>query len=80
MGEVRQLFAVNSLAPTNEDKARYLEYLAACVRNGELAIGKAVLIVSDPDGAVGYHAFGDPHNAGEMVGIVEFAQLKMMAG
>ena len=80
MGEVRQLFSVNAVAPTTEDKARYLEYLAAQLRSGEIEISKAALIVSDTAGNVGVYPFGAPCNAGELVGIIEFAQLKLMTG
>lgn len=79
MGEVHQLFSVNSLAPTSEDKAAFLELLAGRVRSGKLNIARAVLIFTDPEGDVGYEPFGEPTDMGKLVGMVEFAKFKMIA-
>lgn len=80
MGEVRQLFRVNQLAPDAESQAAYLEQVAAMVRAGEITIARAVLVYSEPmpTGQIQYLPFGSPMDGASLVGLLEWAKFKAM--
>jgi hypothetical protein len=80
VGEVRQLFRVNQFAPDAESQAAYLEQVAAQVRAGEIQIARAVLVYSEPSpsGQIQYLPFGGPMDGAAMVGLLEWAKVKMV--
>lgn len=79
MGEVRELFRLNQLAPDAETQARYLEEVAAMVRSGEIQIARAVLVYSEVrTGQADYLPFGGPMDGAALIGLLEWAKLKAM--
>lgn len=81
MGDVRQLFRQNSLAPDAESQARYLESLAADIRSGDVTISVACLVYTDRElsSNVHYLPFGRPTNYMELVGLLEYAKAAVLA-
>lgn len=81
MSEVIPLFGGqknNSLAISPEEKAQYLEGLAARVRSGEIEIERAMMVYTDYDGAVGVEPFGEHSTWIQLAGMLAFASNKVI--
>lgn len=59
---------------STEEKAIFLENLAAQVRTGEVDVTRGVVVLETHAGAVDVHPFGDHNTWLQLAGLLTFAQ------